>query len=106
MLWSSSLDFENSKKPIEEHMQAIREWRKLAVACVMANAEVLSVAREVMDFGMGAYDALHAASAIVGKADLVVTTDDKFCKRLRQFGRVMVLFAMEAVSYLEKWYED
>ena len=46
------------------------------------------------------------ASAIVGKADILVTTDDRFSKRLRQFGRVRVLFPMEAVSCLEKWYED
>ncbi len=106
LLWSSSMDFENSKNPFEEHMQAIREWRQLAVACVMADAEVVDLAREAMAFGMGKYDSLHAASAIVGKADILVTTDDRFSKRLRQFGRVRVLFPMEAVSCLEKWYED
>ena len=100
------MDFENSRNPFEEHMQAIREWRQLAVACVMADAEVVDLAREAMAFGIGEYDSLHVASAIVGKADILVTTDDRFSKRLRQFGRVRVLFPMEAVSCLEKWYED
>ncbi len=59
-----------------------------------------------MVFGIGEYDALHIASAIVGKADVLVTTDDKFSKRMRQFGRGSVLFPVEAVAYLEKWYED
>lgn len=31
LIWSSTLDFENSQNPFEEHMQAIREWRKLSV---------------------------------------------------------------------------
>ena len=106
LLWSSVLDFENSRNPFEEHMQAIHEWRKLADLVVMANAEVLSLAREAMAFGLGEYDALHVASAIVGKADLLVTTDDRFIKRMRSFGKIPVLFPVEAVAYLEKWYED
>lgn len=106
LLWSSSLDFENSRNPFEEHMYAIREWRKLAVSCVMADAEVVKLAREAMAFGISGYDALHVASAIVGKADILVTTDDRFIKRMRQFGRGRVLFPVEAVAYLEKWYED
>lgn len=87
-------------------MYAIREWRKLAVSCVMADAEVVKLAREAMAFGISGYDALHVASAIVGKADILVTTDDRFIKRMRQFGRGRVLFPVEAVAYLEKWYED
>jgi predicted nucleic acid-binding protein len=45
-----------------------------------------------MAFGVGEYDALHVASAIVGKADMLVTTDDKLIKRLRQFGKIKTLF--------------
>lgn len=106
LLWSSALDFENSKNPFEEHLHAIREWRKLAVASVMADAEVLKLAREAMALDIREYDALHVASAIVGKADVLVTTDDRFIKRMRQFGKIMMLFPMEAVAYLEQWYEN
>ena len=106
LLWSSVLDFENSNNPFEDHMVAIREWRKLAVSCVMADIEVLQAASELMAVGVGEYDALHVASTIVGKADLVVTTDDRLVKRLRQFDRIPVLFPVDAVAYLEKWYED
>lgn len=106
LLWSSTLDFENAKNPFEEHMHAIREWRKLAVSCVMADVEVVKLAREAMAFGVSEYDALHVASAMGGKADILVTTDDRLIKRMRQFGRIKVLFPVEAVAYLEKWYED
>ena len=71
-----------------------------------ADAEVVKLAREAMAFGISEYDALHIASSIVGKADVLVTTDDRFIKRMRQFGRGRVLFPVDAVAYLEKWYED
>lgn len=59
-----------------------------------------------MAFGIGEYDALNVASAIVGKADILVTTDDKFIKRLRQFGKIKAFFPVEALAFLEDWYED
>lgn len=106
LVWSSTLDFENSRNPFEEHMQAIREWRNLSVLCVMADVGVVKIAREAMSFGIGEYDALHVASAIAGNADALVTTDDKFIKRMRQSGMIKMLFPVEAVAFLEKWYED
>ncbi len=48
---------------------------------------------EVMIFGVGEYDALHVASAIVGKADVLVTTDDKLIKRVSQFGKIKAFFS-------------
>lgn len=106
LLWSSTLDFENAQNPFDEHMHAIGQWRGLAAAVAMADPQVLNLAREAMAFGVGEYDALHAASAIVGKADILVTTDDKFIKRVRQFGKIKVFFPVEAVALLENWYED
>lgn len=85
---------------------AIQKWRKLAILCVMADDKVLKLAREAMMFGINEYDALHVASAIVGKADIFVTTDDRLIKCMRQFDRGLVLFPVEAVAYLEKWYEN
>lgn len=106
LLWSSALDFENLQNPFEEHRHAIGQWRGLAAALVMADEHVLNLAREAMAFGVGEYDALHVASAIVGKADILVTTDDKLIKRLRQFGKIKTFFPVDAVAFLENWYED
>ena len=72
----------------------------------MAAAQVVNLAQEAMAFGIGEYDALHVASAIVGNAEILVTTDDKFIKRLRQFGKIKTLFPVEALAFLENWYED
>jgi len=106
LLWSSLLDFENSMNPFEEHMHAIQKWKKMAALCVMADIPVVKLAHEAMAFGIQEYDALHVATAIVGKADIFVSTDDRFIKRMRQFGRIIGLFPVDAVAYLEKWYEN
>lgn len=41
LLWSSILDYENSRNPFDERLLAIRQWRALAVGCVMADAVVI-----------------------------------------------------------------
>jgi len=106
LLWSSTLDFENAQNPFEERRHAIGQWRGLASAWVMADAQVVNLARQAMAFGVGEYDALHLASAIVGKADILVTTDDKLIKRARQFGKIKAVLPVEALAILEGWYED
>lgn len=106
LLWSAVMDFENSRNPFEEHMHAIYEWRKLASVSVMSDTGVAQLAREAMSCGIAEFDALHVASAVTGKADIFVSTDDKLIKRVRQFGRIKAFFPVEAVAFLENWYED
>lgn len=105
LLWSAVLDFENSKNPYLEHMQAISQWRTLAVNCVMAGPEVIALAEPLKASGVQAFDALHVASALVGQADLFITTDDRLLKRVRHVLGVKVFFPADALAYLENWYE-
>ena len=55
--------------------------------------------------GVHAFDALHLASAVVGKADLFITTDHRLLKRVRHLQDVSVFFPAEALAFLENWYE-
>lgn len=105
LVWSAVLDLENSKNPFIEHMQAISQWRALAANHVMAGPEVLAIAEPLVASGVQAFDALHIASAVVGKADLFITTDDRLLKRVRNFNGVKVFFPAEALAFLENWYE-
>lgn len=84
LIWSSALDFECSSNPFDERRHAIMQWRRRAVCMVMSNAEVTAKAHQLVEQGLGVYDAFHAASAIAGKADVFVTTDDRLLKRLRK----------------------
>ena len=106
LVWSAILDFENSKNPFEEHMMAIHQWRKLAVHTVMADESVVNLARSIMTFGMGEYDALHVACAIKGGVGLFVSTDDRLLKRLRQMAEITAMLPGEAIAFLENWYEN
>ena len=55
---------------------------------------------------MHAFDALHLASAVVGKADLFITADHRLLKRVRHLQDVRVFFPAEALAFLENWYEQ
>lgn len=105
LAWSSVLDLENSKNPYIEHMQAISQWRALAAIYVMAGSKALAIAEPLVNAGVSAFDALHVASAVVGKADLFVTTDDRLLKKVRNLTSIKVFLPVEALSFLENWYE-
>lgn len=105
LVWSAILDLENSKNPYFDHMQAISQWRALASNHVMIGVEVMAIAEPLVVSGVHAFDALHVASAVVGKADLFITTDDRLLNRARHLPEIKVLFPAEALAYLENWYE-
>ncbi len=108
LLWSSILDYENSRNPFDERLVAIRQWRALAIAQVMADASVVERARAFMAAGIMEYDALHVASAVVGEARVFVTTDDRLLKSLRRMNNPGLLAVPpgEALAFLENWYEN
>ena len=106
MLWSSTLDIECSKNPFEEHRMAIARWRSLAEAVVFATPEVIAKAHEIASYGISNYDALHIASAIVGKADYFITTDDRLLKKMRGSHEIHVVLPNNALAEMEGWYED
>ena len=49
---------------------------------------------------------MHVASAMAGKADLFVTTDDRLIKKMREIGGMPVMLPGEALAFLENWYEN
>ena len=73
---------------------------------IMAGHSVVSKAIELAQHGIGHYDALHLASAMAGKADLFVTTDDRLLKKMRKVGGLTVILPVEALALLENWYEN
>ena len=106
LVWSAALDFECANNPFAEHRDAIEQWRGFAVSVVMAEHSVVSKAIELAQHGIGHYDALHLASAMAGKADLFVTTDDRLLKKMRKVGGLPVILPGEALAVLENWYEN
>ena len=106
LLWSSTLDFECSNNPYEDRRSAIEKWRQIASTVIMATPEVVAKAHEFARQGIGNYDSLHAASALVGGANLLVTTDDRLLKKMRGNEKLTVILPGDALAHLEGWYED
>lgn len=72
---------------------------------VMAEPEVIAKAREWAADGLGQYDALHLASAMVGGVDLFVTTDDRILKKMSSSQEIRVAPPLAALAILEHWYD-
>ena len=79
--WSSTLDYELSRNPVPKRKTAIARWRTGAAEYVTVSEEVSQRAKELEDFGLGAQDALHVASAEQAGCDWFLTTDKGILKR-------------------------
>jgi predicted nucleic acid-binding protein len=106
LLWSAILDLECSFNPVTAHRLAIMNWRAEACAQIMIDDTVLEDAQRLLASGIGEYDALHAACAKAGQADLFVSTDDRLLKRLRAVGGLVAMLPQEALAVMEGWYEE
>ena len=106
LLWSYVLDYENSLSPFQDRSVAISKWRNMATERILASDGVLDRARELQGFGINVHDALHIACAIVGRAEIIVTTDDRLIRKLRNAGQMFALLPVEALAKVEGWYED
>jgi len=101
LAWSYMLDYENVANPFEEQREAIARWKNAAVADVEETAVVLQQAREIVDRGVRANDALHVACAMAAGCDFFLTTDDLVVKRLRGFGGIVVMGPTQFVIEVE-----
>lgn len=77
LIWSYILEVENAYNPHDERRIAIQKWKNLSTIKVLETPGILTNANHLLKFGIKPKDALHAASAVEGKAAYFLTTDDK-----------------------------
>ncbi len=106
LIWSAVLDFECNNNPFEERRHAIMQWRRLAKADVLTNAEIITQAKTLEANGVGKFDALHIACAMACQADVFVTTDDRLIKKIRKIKTLLTMLPGEAIAFVENWYEN
>jgi predicted nucleic acid-binding protein len=98
---SEYLDFEISQDPDRERVQRVTGLLRLVGHRVEMSDAVVDRARALEGSGLRGLDALHIASAEAGRADLLVTTDDRMIRRAARAGsrvRVPLVGPVEALT--------
>ncbi len=81
---SDAIVYEINKIPDIEKKNKVLLLIAKANLYLRVNTKIISRAKEIRKFGMKTYDALHVASAEVGKADIFLTTDDNLLAKLKK----------------------
>lgn len=80
-LGSAVVDLEVRRNPNVERRQRVADLAGLATDRVALAAADRAQARTFEAQGLGAFDALHLTAAVRGRADALLTTDDRFVRR-------------------------
>jgi len=102
LVWSYILEIENLQNPHDERRIAIQKWKALSTIKIIENSEVLTHANQLLKFGIKPKDALHVASAVEGKADYFLTTDDKLLSGIKKSNMIEILNPVDYIKVLEK----
>ncbi len=102
LVWSYILEIENLQNPHDERKIAIQKWKALSTIKIIENSEVLAHANQLLKFGIKPKDALHVASAVEGKADYFLTTDDKLLSGIKKSNMIEILNPVDYIKVLEK----
>jgi predicted nucleic acid-binding protein len=102
LIWSYILEIENSQNPHDERRVVIQKWKSLSTIKIVENSKILANANQLLEFGIKPKDALHVASAVEGKADCFLTTDDKLLSAINRSNLIKVLNPVDYIKVIEK----
>ena len=102
LIWSYILEIENSQNPHDERRIAIQKWKNLSTIKIVENTKILANANQLLKSGIKPKDALHVASAVEGKADYFLTTDDKLLSGINRSKIIEVLNPVDYIKVLEE----
>jgi predicted nucleic acid-binding protein len=100
LVWSWVMTYENDKHPISERRDEIAVWERRAVLSVAIDSNLQERARYLAQQGLPALDAAHLASAEAGEAEVILTCDDVFLRRVRRL--TVALRVMNPVAYFQQ----
>ena len=101
LIWSSILDYENSRNPDEVICDEIGTWRNISSLVVHQNQSIIDFAIVLAGNGIGKKDALHISSAIAAKADYFITTDMGIIKKRYHIAEIRIVDPVEFIRILE-----
>ena len=85
MINSETILYEINKIPDPERRIKVQLTLSDAHDYIQISEPILERAKQIQQFGVRSYDALHIACAEAAEADVFLTTDDKLLNRMRQF---------------------
>ena len=91
LVWSSAIDYENGRSPVTERREAVSQWRVFSLIEIAINENVEHFARDLLKWGIDKLDAIHIGSAVIGKADYFVTTDDRILKKASKITEIQIV---------------
>jgi len=89
LLGSEVMDLEISHIPDEERKRKVTLLASLAVSTVTIDGRVEERATDLIGHGFKAYDALHIACTEAGRADVLLTTDDRLLRRAKRHRKML-----------------
>jgi predicted nucleic acid-binding protein len=89
------LRLEVRRNPSTAERERIEDFLTLCTEAVAENAEVLHMAQELQQLTLRVHDALHVASAAVGRADYFLTCDDRLVGRA---GEIQAMLLTRGIS--------
>jgi len=102
LIWSYILEAENLENPHDERRMAIQKWKAFSTIRVRETPKVLANANQLLMFGIKPKDALHVASAVEGKADYFLTTDDRLLSGINRSKMIEALNPVDYIKVLDK----
>jgi predicted nucleic acid-binding protein len=102
LIWSYILELENDQNPFEEKRLAIEKWEELSIVNIDETESIIKRADDFVLLGVKAKDALHVSSAIEGKADYFITTDDRLLKKLYGRDEIQALNPVDIVGEIDE----
>jgi len=99
---SEVLHYEVEQNPDSEHKERILSFLSLAHRVVDITEKILKRAEELEETGFDSYDAIHLASAEIGKADIFLTTDDQILKVSNRNKSLFSFLVENPVKWLEE----
>ena len=101
LVWSYILSAENAANPHGERRSVIQRWRSFAVRDVVESDSIIIQMNQLIKKGIKAKDSLHVASAMEGKSDFFLTTDDQLLMRLKPLNLIQSLNPVDFVTEME-----
>ncbi len=100
LLNSEIIDIEISKIPDSDKKQRVGILSSLLKPLILIDENVERRAIALEDLGFESYDALHIACAEKGKANILLTTDDKFLNKGLQYKDILTVRVENPVKWL------